>query len=90
VDTNDLGALATNWLQNNKDWREGDFDYNGTIDVNDLGMLGTNWQAGVGGPLFAGGDPEEEFLEGIKELDLSQEQIEWLLSILGEGDGDQP
>jgi hypothetical protein len=88
VDVGDIGQLATYW-QTAGDWWKGDFDYDGTVGVNDLGLLATNWQAGVGGPLFAGGgDPEDEFLDGIKELGLSEKEIEDLLAHLGEGGGD--
>jgi hypothetical protein len=85
VDVSDNGILATNWQGTGKDWREADFNYDGTVDVTDLGFLAMNWQAGVGAPLSQEGnnhDPEQEFLDGIAGLGLSQGQIEDLLAIL--------
>jgi hypothetical protein len=87
VDITDLGRLATGWPTSG-DWWQGDFDYSGIVNTTDLGMLATNWLLGVGGPLFAGGDPQEQFLEGIEELGLSEEQIAILLEMLGEGGGE--
>lgn len=82
VDITDLGNLATAW-QTNAPWTGGDSDYSGFVDVTDLGMLATSWQAGIGGPLFAGGpDPEQEFLDGIEKLELSEDEIAKLLEML--------
>lgn len=91
VDVADIGILATNWQGSPKHWHEGDFDYNnpnGTVDVADLGILASNWQAGVGSPMFVGGDPVEEFMEGIEKLELSENEIAKLLEELGGGGGD--
>jgi hypothetical protein len=88
VDVGDLGILASNW-QAAGDWQNGDFDFSGTVEVNDLGFLGTNWQQGVTTPLLMGGDPEEEFLEGIEKLGLSEDEIAKLLEGLGSGGGEE-
>jgi hypothetical protein len=88
VDVGDLGALATYW-QAAGDWQNGDFNFSGVVEVQDLGWLSTNWQQGVNSPmLMGGGDPEEEFLEGIEKLGLSEDEIAKLLEQLGEGGGD--
>jgi hypothetical protein len=91
VDVDDLGILATNWQASNQFWINGDFDYDGSVGVNDLGLLASNWQAGTTnppGPLFAGGDPVQDFLEGIAKLELSEDDIAKLLENLGQGGGD--
>ena len=86
VDVADLGVLASYW-QSSGEWSEGDFDYTAFVDINDLGILASNWQAGVGGPLFVGGDPDQDFLDGIEKLELSEDEIAKLLEMLGEGGG---
>lgn len=45
VDTDDLYALATHWMQPGL-WSDGDFDYNGIVNGADLGLLGVNWNVG--------------------------------------------
>jgi hypothetical protein len=88
VNVTDLGLLGVGW-QTNDDWWHGDYDYSGYVDITDLGLNATNWQKGVsGGPLFVGGDPEQEFLDGIEKLGLSEEEIAMLLEMLGNGGGD--
>jgi hypothetical protein len=90
VDVTDLGALATNWQSTTAVWTDGDFNYDAHVDVTDLGILATNWQRGVGSPLSqegGGPDTQQEFLDGIEGLGLSQGQIDDLLAALGSGGG---
>jgi autotransporter-associated beta strand protein len=49
VDIADLGILAANWQQSERQWIDGDFTGVGTVDIADLGVLASNWQNGNGG-----------------------------------------
>jgi hypothetical protein len=51
-------------------------------DPTTAGLLASNWQNGVGGPLLVGGDPEQEFLDGIDKLGLSEKEAASLLELL--------
>jgi hypothetical protein len=88
VDVTDLGALATGW-QTSDDWWQGDFNYDLFVDVSDLGFLATNWQEGVGAPLRPQGEsnPQDQFLDGIKDFGLSEQEVDALLEILCSGGG---
>jgi hypothetical protein len=47
VDVTDLGALATNFNQNNRGPRQGNFNGDAAVNVADLGTLATNFNRGL-------------------------------------------
>jgi hypothetical protein len=51
VDVGDLGILAANYGQSDKNWATGDFNNDGLVDVGDLGILAANYGTGTGAPL---------------------------------------
>ncbi|QOV90316.1 autotransporter-associated beta strand repeat-containing protein [Humisphaera borealis] len=56
VNITDLGLLAQNYSQSNRNWGTGDFNYDGVVNISDLGLLAQNYSqsltAGGGGGAF--------------------------------------
>ncbi|WP_428937552.1 hypothetical protein [Fontivita pretiosa] len=67
LDATDASLLDNGMVNELSDWINGDFDYSGVIDATDIALFDNAW-ANQGGPLFAGGEPDNVYSAAAEQL----------------------
>ena len=75
VDVGDLGILAANYGQSDKNWSQGDFNSDGVVDVGDLGILAANYGTGVSGAVDFNADYAQAFGETLAEDKVDNDDV---------------